>query len=154
MTMRFNKQFLCLYWTFSVQMTDVFIKASFLLIRPFTSLSILHCTTGATFAVHTFSAIMELHSLLIRLALADVISQLFHISFPNSACECLNEYSHWARTTRQLFLGYANEESIRNTLNMGLTCSRCVALKKGAWAWLTASIRALAVFAICSISML
>ncbi len=37
---------------------------------------------------------------------------------------------------------------------MGLTCSRCVALKKGAWAWLTASIRALAVFAICSISML
>lgn len=40
------------------------------------------------------------------------------------------------------------------TLNMGLTCSRCVALKNGAWAWLTASIRALAVFAICSISML
>lgn len=41
-----------------------------------------------------------------------------------------------------------------HTLNMGLTCSRCVALKNGAWAWLTASIRALAVFAICSISML
>lgn len=40
------------------------------------------------------------------------------------------------------------------TLNMGLTCSRCVALKKGAWAWLTASISALAVLAICSISML
>lgn len=37
---------------------------------------------------------------------------------------------------------------------MGLTCSRCVALVKGAWTWLTASIRALAVFAICSISTL
>lgn len=41
-----------------------------------------------------------------------------------------------------------------NTLNMGLTCSRWVALVKGAWTWLTASIRALAVFAICSISTL
>lgn len=40
------------------------------------------------------------------------------------------------------------------TLNMGLTCSRCVALVKGAWTWLTASIRALAVLAICSISTL
>ena len=40
------------------------------------------------------------------------------------------------------------------TLNMGLTCSRWVALVKGAWTWLTASIRALAVLAICSISTL
>lgn len=40
------------------------------------------------------------------------------------------------------------------TLNIGLTCSRCVALVKGAWTWLTASIRALAVLAICSISKL
>lgn len=40
------------------------------------------------------------------------------------------------------------------TLNMGLTCSRCVALVKGAWTWLTASISALAVLAICSISTL
>ncbi len=42
----------------------------------------------------------------------------------------------------------------QNTLNIGLTCSRWVALVKGAWTWLTASIRALAVFAICSISTL
>ena len=40
------------------------------------------------------------------------------------------------------------------TLNMGLTCSRCVALVKGAWTWLTASISAFAVLAICSISTL
>lgn len=40
------------------------------------------------------------------------------------------------------------------TLNMGLTCSWCVALVKLAWQWLTLSMRAFAVWAMCSISTL
>ena len=50
---------------------------------------------------------------------------------------------------------YYNQKSlVTRTVNMGLTCSKCVALVKGAWTWLTASMSALAVLAICSISKL
>ena len=42
----------------------------------------------------------------------------------------------------------------RTTLNMGRTCSRCVALVKFDWTWLTDSMRAFAASAMCSISAL
>lgn len=64
------------------------------------------------------------------------------------------------RTVRQMTLSVAVDRacvadtSAFCTLNIGLTCSRWVALVNGACTWLTASIRALAVFAICSISTL
>lgn len=75
--------------------------------------------------------------------------------------KCRDNVRSWGnKTTNDIRLSvalaraYEVDTSVFCTLNIGLTCSRWVALVNGAWTWLTASIRALAVFAICSISTL
>lgn len=85
-----------------------------------------------------------------RLALNISICVLVH----RKCREQMNTRQHKYRKWYQTLSGCGLRPSVFYTLNIGLTCSRWVALVNGAWTWLTASIRALAVFAICSISTL